>query len=418
MGKVFVLNALAIAAAFLASCETAEAQQSGVPGLSPIGPAPGKRFTATAGAQITYEDNAAGGSQGLANLRGLTPQDTTYVATLSAALQQPIGSQIIFLQTTGELNQHQNNPTLNSQNIDLLGGLVGHLGACTGGATMGYSRRLTPQSELIVTTIVKNTAETTTGNAQVNCIRGHLLAGLFASYSGLRNSARSSGYVNSENMGFGGALGYASRPAGNISLITEYNKTSYGAPAVPGVLKTPDFKSYSTGVAYQRKIGLRLSGDTSVFYTSTTIQAGSAIFNRNRTFKGLTANIGLHYKPTGRTGLDIQYNRSVQPSPTAVATYSVSETGTLTGTYSLTSRVSLHLGGSMQRSSYNGTITTASPVGVVQSDRRNSIFGGASLKIGRTASVDLNAERSHRSTDVSAFNENDTRVSLGISNKF
>jgi hypothetical protein len=368
---------------------------------------------------VTYDSNAAGGSQDLADLRGLTPQDVVYLASLSVMLNQPIGSQIVFLRATGEMDHHQNNPSLDARNIEALGGLSGHLGACSSTTTGGYSRRLTEQSQLVVVAATKNIAAVTSANGQVNCVRGHLLGGLTAHYSELRNSAQSSGYVNSKTSGIGTSLGYASQQAGDISLVAQYGRTTYGTPAVLDAFKTPNFDSYSAGLTYKRKIGLRLSGETSIFYTTTISRADGVISTQDRTFNGLTANIALHYKPTGRTGLDIQYNRSVQPSPTALSTFSVTETGTLTGSYVLTSRVNLHLAGSIQQNDYGGAIATAiSPASVVQNDRRLLVSGGASLKVGRNATLDLNAEHSRRNANIAAFDENDTRVSLGVSNKF
>ena len=416
--RAFGLRAVLIVGAAMAVSQPACAQYGGMAGGGPA--SAGQRFSATARADVTYDSNAAGGSQGLANLRGLTPQDVIYLASLSVMLNQPIGSQIAFLQATGGVDRHQNNPSLNSQNIDALGGLSGHLGACSATATGGYSRHQTEQSELVVVATTKNIAGVTSANGQVNCVRGHFLGGLSTHYSELRNSAQSSGYVNSTNSGIGASLGYASQQAGDISFVAQYGRTTYGTPAVPNAFKSPNFDSYSAGLTYKRKIGLRLSGETSVFYTTTTSRADGVLLTKDRTFNGLTANIGLHYKPTGRTGLDIQYNRSVQPSPTGFSAFSVSETGSITGTYVLTSRINFHLGGSIQRDDYGGAgaTGTVSLPGVVQNDRRLQVSGGASLKVGRNAALDLNAEHSHRQSDVAAFNENDTRVILGVSSKF
>ncbi len=410
MSRTRYLVGLLAFSAVAASCGAVRAQMA----APAAGPTPGgNRISLTAAERVTYDDNAAGGSAGLAALRGLTPQDVVYASSLGAMLQQPIGSQIVFLQANGEIDRHQKNSSLDAQNLTAAVGFSGHLGACTGGVTEDYSRQRTATSQLVLI-VAKNISNQLATNLQVNCQTGKVSGGLFATHVELKNSA--AGYVDSTSDTVGTNIGYYNNTLGSLSVASQINRISYAAPVLAGAVQTPDVETFSGGLTYKRRVGLRLSGEISVFYSSVDSKRSvNSLAAQNTNFKGLTSNVSLHYQPTSRTQLEIQYNRSVQPSSSIGSTFSVSQMGTVSGTYALSTRVNLRLGGSLQQNNYKGGVPL---VGVVQRDETKTVFASATLKVGRYASLDLSATHSNRDTDVAIFNQQDSRVTLAVTGKF
>ena len=76
-----------------------------------------------------YSNNIAGGDDAVATVKGLQPGDIQYQPSAQLDLVLPIGPAGIFLNGIAGYDFYQNNKTLQSQRVNLVGGLQGQLGA-------------------------------------------------------------------------------------------------------------------------------------------------------------------------------------------------------------------------------------------------------------------------------------------------
>lgn len=364
----------------------------------------GRRFTVEGSARVTYENRKLGGGPGAAALRGLEPEDVIYEPGLSIAAQQRLGRQLLFLRAEGSLERHERNPRLDSERALVNTGVLSRVGPCDVAGAGTYSRRRVESYELVVV-VPKNIAEKTSGDIQTICAFGPIRAGLSARRENLENSAQTAGYVDSTTDVLGAQVGYENATLGRISVTGQYSRVDYDPLAVAGLPPTPNFQAYSGGLSYKRRIGLRLDGEVSVSYTSLDSKDASADFD------GWTANAVLNYRATSRSRIELQYDRGVRASQTASSAFSLTEMFRLTGTYSLSPRIQLQLGGQVGEDEFRGT---AMGIRQVLSEDRRSVFGSASVKVGRNIDLKLNAQRSRRDTNLPEFDERDTRVTLAI----
>lgn len=369
---------------------------------------PGDRVTIEARGKVSYSTNVAGGDSSLADLRGLEPEDVVYSPALSITLQQPLARQMLFLQADGNLQRHQNNKTLDSENVSATTGAAGRFGPCGGSAIAGYSRRRSDVAELL-NVATKNIATQRFVQGQATCAAGSIQTGFSARRAKLDNSGNSAGYTDSTTDNLSAQVGYGNAQLGVLSVTGQYSRVTYEASGDPTIPTQPTFQTYSAGLSYQRKIGRRLNGQAQASYTTVDEDGPAGSFN------SWSAAASLQYLLSERARLEFQYDRGVQASRNVFSTFSLNETFALTGTYALSQRISLRLGGSYQEDDFRGPV---GPGPQVEDDQRWTVSGSATMKVGRQVSVDLSASQSKRKTNLPQFDEEATRVSLGVVSKF
>ena len=370
------------------------------------------RFSGELRGQAAYASNVAGGNGTVANLRGVTPEDVTYDIGGTINLQLPVGRQLLFLSANGDLQRHQRNSVLDSENYAIAGGGSGRLGICAESATGNFSRFDTQVQDLTIA-VTKNTATQDGVNVTVSCGRGRVFAGIQGTYTKLTNSAKIQGFTDSEIEGGAAWLGYTSNVAGNIALGAQYTKVSYTDRASLPVGAPGSFEQYGASLTYFRKIGMRLNGTTSV--SLQTLKAPATSLAPSIEYSNMGADVGLNYRVTSRLGMSLSYNLSNQASPTVNASYVRVNAVHAGVTYALNQRVSLRFGGSNSQADYRGGL----PVGLqVRHSEDGEVDGGATVRIGRKVSVSLDARHIDRNADKSIFSYSSNQVTLGLTGAF
>lgn len=395
-------------AASLAMAGAAHAQAGGGMGGATLPAASKDRLAIQGAARVIYDNNAAGGSAALAQARGLSPEDVTYIPSVTFALQQPIGKQLLFLQGSGDIERHDRNKQLDSENGSLTGGVLAHVGPCDAALTEGYSRRRTAVSDLVVA-LTKNIAEQQATFGQLSCQAGSFTSALSGGRTELTNSGKSGGYVDSTADTAGVQLGFTNKVAGTLSLIGQYSRVRYDVTPLAGGVMTPGYQSYAAGLMYKRMVGRRLDGDISITYSTVDAKPPSP------NFSGWTSEVGLNYRVTTRLRLELRGRRAVEPSTSALSSFTLRNSGSLGASYALSKRLEVRLSGSAEQNNLKGGIPLLREV---REDKRQAVAATVSLKMGRNLAVELSAQHSERDADLSEFDEKSDRVSLALLGTF
>ncbi|HEY3948377.1 outer membrane beta-barrel protein [Phenylobacterium sp.] len=408
---------LAALGAALLCAQGAQAQMAGGLGAGVPGVPNGDQRIAIEGhADAAYDSNVTGGNASVASQRRLTPEDEIYSAGTNITLMLPSSRQLLFFDGQAELQRYARNSTLDANNYRLSVGAAERLGICAATLVGGYSHRETQIQQVAVATIAKNIATQDSGNADVTCGRRKIFVDISGGVSKLENSAKTSGFVDSQTVSGNVAVGYHNTVLGDLSLLGVYSDIQYGQdnlllaldPTLP--TSVPDVRQYGVGLRYARKVGLRLSGTASVFYNR--IEGGFVHTQSD----GLGVTASLAYRMTSRTQFTLDYNLGNNASPLSTTSYVHSEDLHLNATYNLTQRITFQAGVSHQREEYRG----ADQIALLQlrESDSNQIDGSINIKVGQKLTVILNAQHLERTADVRQFNYNADRVSIGLSGKF
>jgi hypothetical protein len=367
------------------------------------------RFTLDANASAAYDSNVSGGDTTIANLRGLQPGDITYTLGTTVAFLLPSSRQTFFLNGAADFQRHEHNSVLDSDNYRISAGLSERFGSCSGSGTLGYSRNQTLIQDLAVA-VTKNMQSQDTANLSINCGRRAIFVELDGTYSKITNDATRSGFVDSTTDGASASIGYRSQTLGNLSLGGQYSTIQYGADPLFGTT-TPKVHQYGVNVRYSRKIGLRLSGSAGVSYNR--IEGGLIGTTQS---DGFGANASLAYRATARTQITLDYTLGNIASPLANASYVRSEALQLSGTHTLTRRISVQAGISRSREDYRSTGVVA--LLQLKESTTDQVNGSVSVNLGRKVTASLNAAHTYRTADLSQFNYSDDRVSVSLNGRF
>jgi hypothetical protein len=386
--------------AALACFSAAEAQ---------VGPPAGAdRFTLDATGGVAYDSNVSGGNTTVAALRQLVPEDVTYTVGTTVAFQLPSSRQTLFVDGGVDIQRHQNNSILNGEDYRISAGLSERLGLCSGTGIVGYTRRQSLIQDLAVAAS-RNIQSDDTANVDVVCGRRAIFVEVSGTYSKVTNDATQSGFVDSTTQGTSASVGYKSQTLGDISFFGQYSTIDYMANLLLGATQPP-VTQYGAGLKYSRKIGLRLSGTAGVSYNR--IEGGVARTSSD----GLNANASLAYRLTSRTQFTLDYTLGNSASPLTNTSYVRTEVLQLTGSYSLTSRVSFSVAASRSLQDYRGVQDVA--VLQLRESTTDQLNGSVDVKVGRKASVSFSVTHTNRDADISQFNYSDDRVAVTLTNRF
>ena len=373
------------------------------------------RLAIEARAGVAHDTNISGGNTQFSDQRGITPEDTTYSVGATVLARMPIGRQLLFLTASGDAQRYQHNKVFDGTNFNLSGGFTGRLGPCTGTASAGYSRQLTPGSELLIA-IQKNIAKQKYVDAQATCTSGHLIGGLQGRHTRVDNSAHNAGLIDYDSDSVAVNVGYAGETLGNLSLLGQYTKVSYDQPPAVGIV-VDGYKSYEFGVRYYRRIGLRLSGTADLTYDHTkTDFVGTGLLVPVKTeFNGWSADVLMAYRVSPRTQLELLYARRVQPAQVIQTGFDVAETFKLTGLHRFGSRFVVSGGVSSVHTKYD-----QAQLGLfgLRSDDVRSAFATASMQVGRHLKVAVDGQHTDRKANIPLFTYKSDRVGITIAGEF
>ncbi|HZZ34031.1 MAG TPA: hypothetical protein VFE10_18770 [Phenylobacterium sp.] len=372
-------------------------------------PSGGDRFTLDANGGVAYDSNVTGGDAAIAALRGLKPEDVTYTLGTTVAFQLPSSRQTLFVNGGADLQRHESNSILNADNYRISAGLAERLGLCQGVGVVGYSRNQSLIQDLAVAA-AKNNQSDDTASVSVTCGRRAIFVEVDGNYSNITNDARQSGFIDSTTEGGSASIGYRSQTLGDVSLGGQYSSIQYGSDPLLATMMMPNVQQYGVDLKYSRKIGLRLSGTAGVSYNR--IEGGMTRTQSD----GLGANASLAYRVTSRTQFTLDYSLGNSASPLTNTSYVRTEMLQLTGTYNLTRRVSFQAGASRSSQDYRNT----GDIAFLQLTRSTTdqINASVNVKVGRKASVSLNATHTNRVADISEFNYHDDRIAVALSSRF
>lgn len=408
------IGALSIGVAFvvLASSDPAAAQSAlGGAGLTraPTLPTLGRSITGQLIFSATYDNNIAHAGGFVAAAKDLRPDDILYQPSADLDFVLPVGPAAVFLNGTAGYDFYQYNKVLQRERIDLVGGLSGHLGPCTGGLTGGYAAHQSDQADLPIGT-TKNTQTTTSYGAQVSCHEGRALGeNLSVQIADSTNDAPR-GVVDSKVSAVNGGISYTNKTVGSLSLTGGVSKVEYKSPDTL-IPPPPGFNSYDLGVSLSRPIGSRLDGMASIYYSKIHSDAGSV--SDYSTWAGQGS---LTYRVNPRLQATLSYDRSAVPSLQQGFGYSILQSYQLNGRYLLTQRLSASLGARWYDQAYHAN-STAFP-GQITEDKRRDVYGGAKMTITKTISLAIELRHTERNTNLTIYDYKDNRFELTATKTF
>jgi predicted porin len=364
-----------------------------------------KRFSGSVAETVNYSTNVAGGNDQLAAIRQVTPGDVIYSTLLTGAFNLPESRVAVFVNASAALNRHARNANLNGEDFAISSGVSGRAGPCSGTLAGSFSRAQTAPQDLLIA-VTNNVSQSASGTASLSCVTGPIVESVSASVSKVLNDA--SGLIGTTQKSVSGSVGYGNANFGVLSLTTQYSESGYSQSPLPGLPAPSAPKQFGGGLSYSRKIGLRLAGSAAVSLVQVT--------GANQSSHGVDANVAMSYRLSQRSAISLAYSRGVQASQLINATLSRTENLSLSGSYALSQRLSVHGEVNESRSDQEGGIAL-SPMQV----RRNRSLSeniGASMTIGRKIAVSLEASHSDRAADVGLFNFSSNSVMLSISNSF
>jgi hypothetical protein len=189
-----------------------------------------------------------------------------------------------------------------------------------------------------------------------------------------------------------------------------YSSTDYDSSKDPTLLPTPGFRVYSAGVSVARPIGTRLKGSAGISYQTAKSRDGTGT-----SFSGLGAQGSLEYRVTSRLRATVLFTRDVEPTIQQGSNFAVVQLFELDGAYRVSSRINAGLGASWSNVDYRGGFQ---PPTFVSSDRMQAIYGNASIRVGRRASLGVDVRRQTRNTNLTLFDYTEYRAGVIATQSF
>lgn len=362
--------------------------------------------------RVSYSSNLSGGTDELAELKQVKQEDVLYSLGLMGAYRRSVSRSDYFANASVNLTRYATNTNLGSEDIQVGVGGSTRLGGCAINGTATYARNQSLPEELLVV-VDRNINVSKTLGAQASCGFGQVVASVSGSFVRSDNSADEVGFVGSETRAAQASVGYGNEALGTLSLAATYAESSYDTPDGPLAPGVPAFNSgfrtYGGGLTYGRRIGRRLTGNASLFYSivDSPVAGGDS--------KALSGSAALSYTVTQRMTVNLNYVLANSASAVAGTNSVRNESVSLSTQYQLSSRLSASAGVTATRQRSDGVQST-----LVQANESENfaVNGGLSYRVGRSISVTLNAAYSERSTSLALFDSNATRVSIAVSRPF
>jgi hypothetical protein len=375
--------------------------------VAPLQGAGGRLFTLDVNGRVTYDSNIAGGQNLLADVKGLHKDDILYQPSVSISLDLPMARQALFINGYVGYDFHQYNENLNGGRVNLTGGGLARVGPCSGTGTLGYAISQSDQAFLPLD-VVKNLQTVASAGLQVRCTSGRI--GEFVGVQDISASNSAHGLVDSNTASVNGGFYYQNRALGDLSVYGAYSSTDYDSNNDPALPPTPGFRTYSVGVSLARPIGARLKGSAGISYETAKSRDGTG-----SSFSGLGAQGSLEYRVSPRLQATLLFSRDIQPTIQQGSNFTIVQLVEVDGSYRISSRISAGLGASWNNVDYRGSLLLPTSV---TSDRIQAIYGNASIRLGRRASIAFDVRRDTRNTNLTLFDYTDYRVGVTATQSF
>ncbi len=365
-------------------------------------------------ASVAHDSNVARSSAQLAALRHITPDDVTYSPALTVDLLLPVGRELVFLNGSTGYEFHDTNKRLDTERVDLTGGVRGHISFCNAELRGAYAIGQSQLSDLVVLTTIKNTLDTETAAVDVNCGRPSGVGVNFsASEIWANNSTVELGTTDHTTTSYSGGLFYGRPALGTVKLFGTYARTEYPnsiAGSLPGLKANNGYEINSGGVTLDRRLGARIEGTVTVAYSKVQPISSGQLGQASANFSGVTYQADLSYHPTSRISLSGSFARSVQPSNRPGNAYDIETRYRATAGYDLGNRFVLE-SSYEQREQVSHGITTVIALPLTNSTMK-VISGSVRYIQNRHLSFILGGSNERNSTNNPLLDYNDDRVTL------
>ncbi len=400
-GRLAIGTLLAVAAAYPTLAAPA-APQAGA----------GRQFDVTVQGMAAYDDNAPRTSAAEAAKRKLSLEDYTYTPSLGLDMRLPVGGrEAVFFNGQAAYVYHDKNSILDSERINLLGGVDARLSICQTRLAGSYDRSLTDLQDLVLASTITDKLETERVGLDVNCGRR---TGLGATFSVSQNWGNHSALLESvqdyRSHSYQAGLTYARPVLGVFTLFGNYQKSEFPhRPMIGGEMD--GYENTSGGVTFDRRLGARIEGSVTVAYSEVTQLVQNPLFP-SKDFSGATYSATLRYRATPRLSTDLLFERAIQPSNRIGSNYDLSTHYRLNGAYDLSKRLKLNIG--YERKDLKSSAVGLSAVNTLTNSKTNVVFGGVRYDLNRRISLSLDLAQEQRKTNSPIFDYRDNHAAVTL----
>jgi len=379
-------------------------------------PAPGapRQFKIGARVGAFYDSNVSRSSALLSGQRDLARADYVLRPELTAAVIQPLGRQVVFVNGSAGYDFYQRNSNLDRRRYDVTAGGMAVLGPCVEQGSGTFRAQQSDLSEVDLTT-VKNLQRTTSYTVGLTCGRNiGPTMGVALTRSDVKNSARTLKVSDSTTAGVSTSFGYRNPTLGTIGVFYAYTETEQPNRVIVGRPIGDGFHVESAGLNLQHKFGSRLDVVASAGGMRLTREFAPP--GAKLKISGASYNAGVTYKAGTRLTLNANASRAFQPSATAGKLYDVTTRGDIGARYKFGSRISVSLSQSVV--DVNSNRDNALPGLVITKSKTYSTVGSILYTQNQHASVAMDVRYDDRETDVPVFNYNAVRVGVTLAANF
>jgi hypothetical protein len=361
-----------------------------------------------------YDNNLARLADGEAlPSRFQSKSDWIFRPSIGVSAERPLGQQRLFASVSLGRTFHARNTQLDSNRINLGGGLGFVLGTrCGGQLSAGYSKRDSLISGFEDATSA--TDESTTFGSSLSCSTN---TGLTGSIGYNRNQRRNStddpsidrSFADANGQSVSGSIGYRLGSRGQVGVTAGWSENIYPNQLVLGQENSNEIKNLGLFASYSIGSTLRASGSIGRTVVSSRLPG-------TEDFSGGTWNLGLGYSGN-RFGANVSTGQSVQAGGGQSANYSIVRNFALSGSYSLNDSMGLSAGYAHVNQDFRGTPLFPDTTRL-SSSNTDRVFVGANYSLSRLASFSLDLNHQRRSTVPDSFGFKSTSIIFGIRTRF
>lgn len=352
-----------------------------------------------------YDGNAAGGSQELADQRGLERQDLRITPSIDADIYRPLGTGYVSLNGSLGYDINARNERFDRERINGTLGAGQMVGPCGIDTTTSYRRQQSDLSSINAVPgadgLVSNTETTFSAGGMLAC-GGYVGFQPYAvaQFETSRNSVDQRKGSNSDSFTYGGGLMYTQPSIGEIRLFAIQRDVDFTERDQVNYFGSPELRIRSFGGQFARDIGARLGAFVMLAYTDLDrlgdydgVDAGG--------FSGLTWQAKLTLRASERLSFKASAAQETTPSLNYRVDYTERNEYSLEATLVLNSRMNLSLIGSHATRDYN---YTAPPLDLnLTHDRMNTISASYSIQPIGPFRVSLDAIYENRAANLDYY---------------
>lgn len=355
-------------------------------------------------ARVLHDSNVSRSDATTAALRGIVREDTIFSPAVTADVLLPISRQSLYLRGSVGYDFHDKNTQLDSENLDIAGGLNVRFGPCQG-QIGGQAHHGQANLQTVSLVESENAIESRSVGGTLSCSRATGLGVMgTANKTWSENSNAVVSGNDSETLDATIGVTYARPALGTLTVYTGYSDTEYPNRLLP--TQASGYETRTVGVSFERRISSRLQGV--VAYGYTTVETDSIVPGSD--FEGSTYSLDLTYRPTERLRAEFGVGRQVSPASSLGGLYSIDTTWRLTGAYDLGSRIALSLGTEFANTETEGAFVAVAPV--LSDSDSYAVFGAISFAQSERIKWALTARYEDRDANVPQYTYTRTVVAL------